>query len=94
MAGGGSARSLVIFAPQHRFADPGGLPALDGETTTAPFSLDETAKYFLVLTALCEPRLRDGSSAALPTDPEIMDRLRPLPAGQDLTRSAVNFHID
>jgi hypothetical protein len=85
---------LVVFAPQHRFADSARPPTLDGETTTAPFALDETAKYFLVLTALCEPRLRDGSSAALPTDPEILDRLRPLPACQDLTRSAVNFHID
>ena len=66
----------------------------DGETATALFSLDETAKYFLVLTALCEPRLRDGSSAALPTDPQILDRLRRLPSCRHLTRSAVNFHLD
>jgi hypothetical protein len=86
--------AFVVFAPQHRFADGAALPGLDGETTTAPFALDETAKYFLVLTALCEPRLRDGSSAALPTDPEIVARLRSLPACADLNRSAVNFHID
>jgi hypothetical protein len=84
---------LVVFASQHRFADTSTLQALTGETTTAPFALDETAKYFLVLVALCEPRLRDGSSAALPTDPEILDRLRPAPGCRQLTRSAVNFHI-
>jgi hypothetical protein len=85
---------FLVFAPQHRFADGGGLPPADGQTTMAAFSLDETAKYFLVLVALCEPRLRDDSSAALPTDTEVIDRLRPLPPCQDLTRSAVNFHID
>ena len=73
---------------------PGRTPPPDGETATALFSLDETAKYFLVLTALCEPRLRDGSSAALPTDPQILDRLRRLPSCRHLTRSAVNFHLD
>jgi hypothetical protein len=88
------AAELVVFAPQPRLADTALLPALDGETTTAPFALNETAKYFLVLVALCEPRLRDGSSPALPTDPEILDRLRPLPGCRELTRSAVNFHLD
>jgi hypothetical protein len=85
---------FVVFAPPHRFADHRALPPPDPETTTALFSLDETAKYFLVLTALCEPRLRDGSSAALPTDPQILDRLRRLPSCRRLTRSAVNFHLD
>jgi hypothetical protein len=81
---------FVVFAPGHRLADRAALPAGDA----APFALDETAKYFLVLTALCERRLRDGSSAALPTDNEIVARLRALPACRDLTRSAVNFHLD
>jgi hypothetical protein len=85
---------FVVFAPPHRFADHRALPPPDPETTTALFSLDETAKYFLVLTALCEPRLRDGSSVALPTDPQILDRLRRLPSCRRLTRSAVNFHLD
>jgi hypothetical protein len=88
------AAEFVVFAPQHRFADTASLPALSGETTTAPFALDETSKYFLVLVALCEPRLRDGSSAALPTDREVLRRLQPLPGCQRLTRSAINFHID
>jgi hypothetical protein len=82
--------AFVVFAPPHRFADHGALPSPDGETTAALFSLDETAKYFLVLTALCEPRLRDGSSAALPTDPQILDRLRRLPtAGMPPRRPGV-----
>jgi hypothetical protein len=75
-------------------ASSGALPSPDGETTAVLFSLDETAKYFLVLTALCEPRLRDGSSAALPTDPQILDRLRRLPTCRRLSRSAVNLHLD
>ncbi|HWM02347.1 MAG TPA: hypothetical protein VNP92_08400, partial [Actinophytocola sp.] len=51
-------------------------------------------KYFLVLVALCEPRLRDPWSSVIPSAPEIVDRLRPLDSCRDLTRSAVNFHID
>jgi hypothetical protein len=85
---------FVVFAPPPRLADHSAPSTPDGTTTTALFSLDETAKYFLILTALCEPRLRDGSSAALPTDPQILDRLRRLPSCRHLTRSAVNFHLD
>ena len=84
---------FVVFAPPPRLADHS-ASSPDRASTTVLFSLDETAKYFLVLTALCEPRLRDGSSAALPTDPQILDRLRLLPSCRHLTRSAVNFHID
>lgn len=91
---GGSAVELIVFAPQHRFADPSDEFGLDGEETAAAFTLDETAKYFLVLVALCEPRLRRASSVALPGDKEIVDRLRPLPSCRDLSRSAVNFHVD
>jgi hypothetical protein len=85
--------AFVVFAPPPRLADHSAPSTPDG-ATTALFSLDETAKYFLVLIALCEPRLRDGSSVALPTDPQILDRLRLLPSCRHLTRSAVNFHLD
>jgi hypothetical protein len=85
---------FVVFAPPHRFADLDEVPTLDEDRTAAPFSLDETAKYFLVLVAICEPRLREDSSVALPTDAEIVERLRPLLSCRDLSRSAVNFHID
>jgi hypothetical protein len=76
---------FLVFAPQHAYADPGVAP--DGSPTVAAFSLDETAKYFLILVALCEPRLRDSASVALPTADEIAERL-------ELTRAAVNHHID
>jgi hypothetical protein len=59
-----------------------------------PYALDVTAKYFLVLVALCEPRLRDVSDSALPGAGDIAERLRPLESCRGLTRSAVNYHID
>jgi hypothetical protein len=87
---------FTVFAPHHMFLDPGPeLPSgRSGDLTLAPFALDPTAKYFLVLLALCEPRLRDPSSLAIPTVGEVVERLRPLPECHDLTVSAVNFHID
>ena len=80
---------FLVFAPQHAYSEPGA--SLGGDLTVAPFSLDETAKYFLILVALCEPRLRDGASVALPTAGEIVERLR---GRLELTRAAVNHHID
>ncbi len=76
---------FLVFAPQHAYAETG--TSLEGDRTVAAFALDETAKYFLILVALCEPRLRDGASVALPTADEIAERL-------GLTRAAVNHHID
>ena len=76
---------FLVFAPQHAYADPGSSPG--GDRTVAAFSLDETAKYFRILVALCEPRLHDSASVALPTADEIAERL-------ELTRAAVNHHID
>jgi serine/threonine-protein kinase len=81
----GRPAEFLVFAPQHSFAEPGAPP--DGDSTVAAFALDETAKYFLTLVALCEPRLRDGASVELPTAGEIAERL-------GLTRAAVNHHID
>jgi hypothetical protein len=85
---------LVVFAPQHRFVDPDSPTPAGGPTTSHAFTLDETAKYFLVLIALCEPRLRDSASQALPTDEEIAARLQHLPGCGELSRSAVNFHLE
>jgi len=79
---------FTVMAPEHVYAAPDA--AHTGEETTLAHSLDPTAKYFLVLVALCENRLRDASSPVIPTVPEILDRL----AGHGLTRSGVNFHID
>ncbi|MGY1434662.1 serine/threonine protein kinase [Streptomyces reniochalinae] len=82
-----------VFAPEHMYLDAGGGDRA-GEPTQSPFTLDQTAKYFLVLLALCEPRLRDPSSGAIPGVSEVLERLRPLPGCHDLTRSAVNYHIE
>jgi hypothetical protein len=80
---------FLVFAPQHSYAEPGA--SLEGDRTVAAFALDETAKYFLILVALCEPRLRDAASVGLPTAGDIVDRLR---GRVELTRAAVNHHID
>ncbi|MFJ9774565.1 serine/threonine protein kinase [Kitasatospora sp. NPDC101157] len=89
----GEPAAFKVFAPQHAYLDghPGGA---DGERTVSPFALDPTAKYFLVLLALCEPRLRSPSTAAVPGATEVLARLRALPSCRGLTRSAVNYHID
>ncbi|MYS22202.1 MULTISPECIES: serine/threonine protein kinase [unclassified Streptomyces] len=91
----GADASFKVFAPQHAYQgdSPEAGPA-GGERTTTPFALDPTAKYFLVLLALCEPRLRNASTGAVPGVGDLLERLRPLDACRDLTRSAVNYHID
>lgn len=85
--------SFKVFAPEHTYLDGEPLPGI-GEPTMSPFTLDPTSKYFLVLLALCEPRLRRASSGAVPGVGEVLERLRPLQSCADLTRSAVNYHID
>ena len=84
---------LRIFAPQHAYLAPCSDHAT-GDYTIVPFALDPTAKYFLVLLALCESRLRDPSSVAIPNAGEVADRLRALPECAELTPIAVNYHID
>src|SRR3954452_1741036 len=86
------AAEFLVFAPQHAYAEPGA--SRGGDRTVAAFSLDETAKYFLILVALCEPRLRDSSTVALPTAGEIVERLSTHETCRELTRAAVNYHID
>lgn len=84
--------SFTVFAPEHAYQPEA---ELSRKAATKPaFSLSESAKYFLVLVALCEPRLRDGASVVLPTVSQIVERLHPLESCRDLTRTAVNFHID
>lgn len=85
---------LMVYAPGHTYLDAGVDEPDDGIRTAAGFHLDEAAKYFLVLTALCEPQLRDLSSVAVPTVADVIARLAPLDGCHDLTRSAVNFHVD
>jgi hypothetical protein len=79
--------SFLVFAPQHVHT-PAGL-ADGGAETAVAYPLDQEAKYFRILVALCEPRLRDPASSRIPTIPEIIDRLPELA----LSRTAVGFHI-
>ncbi|OUC95073.1 serine/threonine protein kinase [Streptosporangium minutum] len=93
-AAGGSC-SFLVFASRHSYADfDSAEVTTGGEPTIAGFSLDASAKYFLILVALCEPRLRNCSSSVIPTVPEVLERLHLVPGCETLTRAAVNFHID
>lgn len=83
-----------VFAPQHLYADVNDPQGRSEEATISAFPLDETAKYFLVLVALCEPALREGSSVAIPTAPQIVQRLSPLASCRGISVAAVHFHID
>ncbi|MFI7602155.1 hypothetical protein [Actinoplanes sp. NPDC049681] len=85
--------AFYVFAPQHAYADVAPTPDGSADATRVSFPLDETAKYFLILVALCEPRLRNASSVVIPTAPEVLERLSGLPAAAGLTRAAVNFHV-
>lgn len=91
---GAESGSFLVFAPQHAYCDPAIPGRVAVEPTLAGFPLDETAKYFLVLVALCEPRIQDPDSLVLPSAVEVCTRLAPLPGCADLTRAAVNFQID
>lgn len=83
---------LLAFAPEH--LHDASVERLRGESTTLAFRLDRSAKYFLVLLALCEPRLHDPTSVALPTDQDVRSRLGALPGCEDLSPSAIGFHVD
>lgn len=56
--------------------------------------LNEGAKYFRVLVALCEPALTTGSTAVIPSSTEIAHRLRRVWPCQNLTATAVQFHLN
>lgn len=55
---------------------------------------NEDSKYFLVLVALCETRLRRSPMAAVPSVQEVVDRLRPVRGFENANRSSINYHID
>jgi serine/threonine-protein kinase len=83
-----------VIAPRHAYADPDEIAGRPGAATIHPFSLNEGALYFLVLVALCEPRLRDVPNAGVPTTPQVVARLQRHPDHATITASAVNFHMD
>ncbi|MEU3945364.1 serine/threonine protein kinase [Streptomyces sp. NPDC029526] len=86
--------SFQVFAPDHIYLDPQRTGGPAGIRTVTAYSLDETAAYFLVLVALCEPWLRDDSPVAVPTTPQVVERLRDHPVHGGLTARAVSSHID
>jgi len=86
--------SFQVFAPDHSYFGPEQRPELLGTATLAPFSMDEGAIYFAVLLALCEPRLRDVSTVAIPTTAQVVERLSEHDACRDLTEQAAAFQID
>ncbi|MBG0853044.1 FHA domain-containing protein [Streptomyces spinoverrucosus] len=86
----GDLLSFDVWAPRHDYLRTEG--GLDGATTAPAFSLDRTKRYFAVLAALCEPRLRGEPHAPLPTVDQVVDRLRPgWPAA---SRTSVQWNID
>ncbi|MGW6535479.1 FHA domain-containing protein [Streptomyces sp. NPDC055051] len=87
----GDLLAFDVWAPRHTFrnADRDGL---SGAATAPAFALDRTKRYFAVLVALCEPRLRGEPHAALPAAEQLMERLGPTWPG--VTRSAVYWNID
>ncbi|KAA0929771.1 serine/threonine protein kinase [Streptomyces apricus] len=89
----GSTVSFQVFAPDHVYLDADDFGGRGTRTLNA-YSLDETATYFLVLVALCEPRLRDESAVSVPTTPQVVERISTHPALTRLTARAVNAHID
>ncbi|MFP3988410.1 FHA domain-containing protein [Streptomyces sp. E11-3] len=83
-----------IWAPRHDHLDarPTDPELPTGDLTIPAFALDRTKRYFAVLAALCESRLRGAPHAPLPTVDQVVERLRPgWPAAN---RAAVQWNID
>lgn len=82
---------LTAFGPEPPMLDA--ERAFDDKDAPLP-RLDTASKYFAVLVALCEPRLRGNSMAAVPSVQELVSRLW----GTDLfsrpSRSSISYHID
>ncbi|MEQ4718021.1 hypothetical protein [Nonomuraea sp. B19D2] len=81
---------LTVYAPPPRLLQMD----LATRAMVSSIHLDKTSKYFLVLVALCEPRLRGSSMAAVPSLREVVERLRGVDQFKDANRSSVNYHID
>ncbi|MBB4687116.1 FHA domain-containing protein [Amycolatopsis jiangsuensis] len=87
----GDLLSFDVWAPRHEYLDEH-VEIAAGEPTVSAFPLDRTKRYFLVLAALCEPRLRGLPLAPLPTVDQLVERLRPVWPG--VTRATVQWNID
>ncbi|MFI7362296.1 FHA domain-containing protein [Streptomyces sp. NPDC050149] len=87
----GDLLTFDVWAPRHAFRSVE-RHGLEGAGTVPAFALDRTKRYFAVLAALCERRLRGEPSAPLPAVEEIVERLRP--SWPKVSRSAVYWNID
>jgi hypothetical protein len=88
----GELLGFEVWAPRHDYVQVTGDPAPQGALTAPAFALDRTKRYFAVLVALCEPRLRGEPHAPLPTVEQVVERLAPgWPAA---SRTAVQWNID
>ncbi|WP_228182723.1 FHA domain-containing protein [Streptomyces anulatus] len=87
----GDLLAFDVWAPRHSFRSVA-RSGLAGDLTAPAFALDRTKRYFAVLTALCEPRLRGEPHAPLPAVEQLVERLRPV--WPTVTRSAVYWNID
>lgn len=81
-----------MSTPRHDYLRERDRAGLDGATTRPAFSVDRTKRYFAVLAALCEPRLRGVPHAPLPTVEQVVERLRP--GWPSANRAAVQWNID
>ncbi|MFI0977577.1 FHA domain-containing protein [Streptomyces sp. NPDC021093] len=88
---GGDLLSFDVWAPRHDYVQEP-EPVTGGERTALAFPLDHTKRYFLVLVALCELRLRGEPHAPPPTVEQITEQLRPAWPGAN--RAAVQWNID
>ncbi|WP_149826427.1 FHA domain-containing protein [Streptomyces tailanensis] len=87
----GDLLTFDVWAPRHVFRSIE-RHGLSGAATVPAFALDRTKRYFAVLAALCEPRLRGESRAPLPAVEQLVERLRP--TWPTVSRSAVYWNID
>ena len=85
--------SFDVWAPRHDYYERTEDSRSGGDQLATPaFPLDRTKRYFLVLAALCEPRLRGDALATLRTTGQIVERLRPAwPAANE---TAVRWNLD
>jgi hypothetical protein len=83
-----------VWAPRHDYVHDGRTAGSDGseDQTDIAFPLDRGKRYFLVLVALCAPKLRGATFAPTPTGGEILERLRPV--WPEATPAAVQWNID
>ncbi|MFF3379882.1 FHA domain-containing protein [Streptomyces sp. NPDC002680] len=87
----GELLAFDVWAPRHAFRSVA-RHGLSGDVTAPAFALDRTKRYFTVLTALCEPRLRGEPHAPLPGVEQLVERLRAV--WPSVSRSAVYWNID